>query len=253
MTPFASNQPPQSHMLIFPLHKSLLTDDFASPQNLAYSSSHTDSADSNSVFAWELSWVMLSTFLHPERLLTHRRTVSGQRPRRAKCLCGNSICPGCFGSAFLSQLWMAWPIFCRQIRAQCLCSISLLPILCLVAAHSQPLCCTKSSHRDFWTDTLLSPALEHPLVLPVAPAYLHIIYGPAQPASLRVSLLQRSERKPHRLCPSQQWCLVSGLPLQPQISHQHGHSSWWKGAAPLSPVPAGVSGAGSVAIPGLAF
>lgn len=62
MTPFASSQPPQSHMLIFPLHKSLLTDDFASPQNLAYSSSHTDSADSNSVFAWELSWVMLSTF-----------------------------------------------------------------------------------------------------------------------------------------------------------------------------------------------
>lgn len=39
-------------------------------------------------------------------------------------------------------------------------------------------------------DTLLSPALEHPLVLPVAPAYLHTIYGPAQPASLRVSLLQ---------------------------------------------------------------
>lgn len=61
----------------------------------------------------------------------------------------------------------------------------------------------------------------------------------------------RSERKPHRLCPSQQWCVHSGLPLQPQTSHQHGNSSWWKGAAPLSPGPPGVSGAGSVTISGL--
>lgn len=127
------------------------------------------------------------------------------------------------------------------------------PSCAWLAAHSQPLCCAKSSHRDFWTNTLLSSALEHPLVLPVAPAYLHIIYGPAISASLRVSLLHRSERKPHRLCPSQQWCVVSGVPLQQQASSQHGNSSWWKEAPPLSPVPAGVSGAGSVAIPGLAF
>lgn len=66
-----------------------------------------------------------------------------------------------------------------------------------------------------------------------------------------VSLLHRSERKPHRLCPSQQWCVHRGLPLQPQTSHQHGNSSWWKGAAPLSPMSAGFSGAGSVTIPGL--
>lgn len=120
----------------------------------------------------------------------------------------------------------------NQFRAQRLSSISLPPLLCLVSCPYQPLCCAKSSHRDFWTDTLLSPALKHPLVLPVAPAYVHIIYGPAMSASLRISLLHRSERKPHRLCPSQQWCVVSGVPLQQQASSQHGNSSWWKEAPP---------------------
>lgn len=121
-----------------------------------------------------------------------------------------------------------------------------------LAAHSQPLCCAKSSHRDFWTDTLLSPALEHPLVLPVVPAYLHIIYGPALPASFRVSCTE--VRESHTGCVHLSrgvWSVGCLCNHRTAISMEN--SSWWKGAVPLSPVPAGVSGAGSVAIPGLAF
>lgn len=194
-----------------PSHFSLMTSQPSAPCLFLHSCSLF--AGSNSVFALELPWIMLPTFLHPEKLLTPRRTVSGQRPCRAKCLGSDSICPGCSGSGFLSQLRIPTHIFCRQNSSEHKgypASPSHLSCAWLTA-HSQPWCCAKSSHRDFRTNTLLSPTLEHPLVLPVAPAYLHIIYGSALPASLRVSLLHRSERKPYRLCPSQQWCVHSAF------------------------------------------
>lgn len=201
-----------------PSHFSLMTSQPSAPCLFLYSCSLF--AGSNSVFALELPWIMLPTFLHPEKLLTPRRTVSGQRPCRAKCLGSDSICPGCSGSGFLSQLRIPTHIFCRQNSSEHKgypASPSHLSCAWLTA-HSQPWCCAKSSHRDFRTNTLLSPTLEHPLVLPVAPAYLHIIYGSALPASLRVSLLHRSERKPYRLCPSQQWCVQCLCNHRPPIS-----------------------------------
>lgn len=214
-------------------HFSLMT---ASPQHLACSSTHAASLLAATVCLLGSCPGQCCPLLHPEKLLTHRRTVSGQRPCQAKCLGGNSICPGCFASGFLSHLCMPWHIFCRHISSEhrgCPASPSHLSCAWL-AAHSQPWCRAKSSHRDFWTDTLLSPGLEHPLVLPVAPACLHIIYGPALPASLRVSCTE--VRESHTGCIV--WSVGCLCNHRPAISME---------------TAAGVSGAGSVAIPGLAF
>lgn len=117
----------------------------------------------------------------------------------------------------------------------------------LPPTYPVPGCCLQSAlvlcqvKPHCWTHYCHQPWSIHWCCLWPQPIYTLFMALPSQPVCESLSC---SERKPHRLCPSQQWCVVSGLPLQPQTSHQHGYNSWWKGAAPLSPVPAGVSGAG---------